>query len=260
MLIRFGPDGGWQAVPQISKLVTVDPSSPVPLYFQVAQHLEEAIESGAIAAGDRLDNEIQLAQQLGLSRPTIRQALQYLVDKGLLVRKRGVGTQVVQSKFRRPIELTSLYEDLARNGQEPTTMVLSNTVEPANSTVAHALGVPEGTEVIVLERLRCAHDEPIARLTNYLPATLLELSTEVLEQQGLYQLLRARGLPPTAAIQTIGARSATAAEAKLLHETKGAPLLTMERTAYDSHDQAIEYGSHIYRASRYSFALNLRAH
>jgi DNA-binding GntR family transcriptional regulator len=245
---------------RISGLVTVNPNSPVPLYFQVAQHLEQAIESGQIAAGDRLDNEIQLAKQLGLSRPTIRQALQYLVDKGLLVRKRGVGTQVVQAKFRRPIELTSLYEDLAGSGQQPTTTVLSNTVEPANTTVAHALSLAEGEPVIVLERLRFAQDEPIARMTNFLPAKLLELSTESLEQQGLYQLLRASGLRPHAAIQTIGARSATTAEARLLHEAKGAPLLTMERTAYDSHDQAIEHGSHIYRASRYSFALNLRAH
>jgi DNA-binding GntR family transcriptional regulator len=246
-------------VDQISGLVTVDPKSPVPLYFQVARDLEQAIESGRIAAGDRLDNEIQLAKQLGLSRPTMRQALQYLVDKGLLVRKRGVGTQVVQAKFRRPIELTSLYEDLAGSGQEPTTVVLSNTVEPATTTVATALGIADGDQVIVLQRLRCAHDEPIARMINYLPAVLLDLTTKALEEQGLYQLLRARGIRPHAATQTIGARSATAAEARQLHETKGAPLLTMERTAYDSHDRAIEHGSHIYRASRYSFELNLRA-
>ncbi|HEX3790544.1 MAG TPA: GntR family transcriptional regulator [Pseudonocardiaceae bacterium] len=245
---------------RITGLISVDPNSPVPLYFQVAQHLERAIESGQIAAGDRLDNEIQLAQQLGLSRPTVRQALQYLVDKGLLVRKRGVGTQVVQAKFRRPIELTSLYEDLAGSGQQPTTTVLANTVEPADGTVAKALGVAEGTEVIVLRRLRFAHDEPIARLTNYLPPGLVELTTPALEQQGLYQLLRAQGVRPHAAIQAIGARTATSAEGRLLHETKGAALLTMERTAYDGHDRAIEYGSHIYRASRYSFALNLRAH
>lgn len=246
-------------VDEISGLVTVDPRSPVPLYFQVAQHLEQAIESGKIAPGERLDNEIQLARQLGLSRPTMRQALQYLVDKGLLVRKRGVGTQVVQAKFRRPVELTSLYEDLAGGGQRPSTVVLSNTVEPATSTVANALGIVEGTNVVVLQRLRCAQDEPIARMTNYLPVTLLDLPSEALEQHGLYQLLRARGVRPHAAVQTIGARTATTAEARLLHETKGAPLLTMERTAYDAHDRAIEHGSHIYRASRYSFELNLRA-
>jgi DNA-binding GntR family transcriptional regulator len=244
----------------IRGLVTVDHRSPVPLYFQVAQHLQQAIESGAIAAGERLDNEIQLAQELGLSRPTMRQALQYLVDKGLLVRKRGVGTLVAQAKLHRPIELTSLYEDLDGSGQRPTTQVLSNTVEPAGSAVATALGIDEGADVVVLHRLRRAHDEPIARMINYLPVGLIELTTEALERRGLYQLLRARGIRPHAAAQTIGARTADAAEARLLNETRRAPLLTMERTAYDSEGRGIEHGSHIYRASRYTFELNLRAH
>src|SRR5437867_442862 len=69
-------------------LMTIDRNSPVPLYFQLAQHLEAAIDSGAVGQGDRLDNELQLAAQLGLSRPTVRRAIQYLVDKGLLVRRR----------------------------------------------------------------------------------------------------------------------------------------------------------------------------
>ena len=86
----------------------VDRSSPVPLYHQVAEQLERAIGDGTLVPGDRIANEISLADQLGLSRPTMRQAIQTLVDKGMLVRKRGVGTQVVQSPIRRTVELTSL--------------------------------------------------------------------------------------------------------------------------------------------------------
>src|SRR5689334_15309861 len=76
--------------------LVIDRSSPVPLYFQLAQHLEQAIDSGAMPPDTMLANEIQLARQLGLSRPTVRRAMQYLVEKGLLVRRRGVGTRVVQ--------------------------------------------------------------------------------------------------------------------------------------------------------------------
>ncbi len=97
----------------------LDRSSPVPLYFQVAQRLEKMIESGQLAPGARLENEIALAEQLGLSRPTMRQAIQYLVDKGLLSRKRGVGTQVVNTRVRRSVELTSLYDDLEPDRQVP---------------------------------------------------------------------------------------------------------------------------------------------
>src|SRR5678810_350516 len=96
--------------------LSVDRSSPVPLYFQVAGQLEQAINDGVLAPGARVPNEMVLADELGVSRPTMRQALQTLVDKGMLVRKRGVGTQVVKAQIRRPVELTSLNDDLVRTG------------------------------------------------------------------------------------------------------------------------------------------------
>lgn len=239
--------------------IPIDRSSPVPLYFQLAQYLEQAIEAGDVGQGDRLDNELQLAAQLGLSRPTVRRAIQYLVEKGLLVRKRGVGTSVVHAKVRRGVELTSLYDDLLRSGQRPTTKVLSNRIEPANHTVAGALGLTEGTPVTALERLRYALDEPIALMRNYVAKAVTGLTTEMLEQTGLYELIRADGIRLHAAVQTIGARVAAGLEARLLGEVKRAPVLTMERTVYDDHGDAVEYGSHIYRASRYCFEQSLLA-
>ena len=71
--------------------ITLERNSPVPLYYQLAQAIEHAINTGALAPGDRLENELSLTSRLGLSRPTARQAIQELVKKGLLVRKRGVG-------------------------------------------------------------------------------------------------------------------------------------------------------------------------
>jgi DNA-binding GntR family transcriptional regulator len=246
-------------VPPVDKLVRVDRSSPVPLYFQVAQRLEQAIESGELHSGSRLDNEIELARQLGLSRPTMRRALEYLVDKGLLVRKRGAGTRVVDSKVKRAVELTSLYEDLLRTDQRPTTRVLSNTHEPAPEEVARALALPEGSPVILLKRLRYAQEQPIAYMVNYLPVGLDGLTSEALERNGLYELLRARGVRLHAAVQSIGARNATAAEARLLEESRGAALLTMRRITYDDRAHPLEYGTHLYRASRYSFEQGLIA-
>ena len=92
-------------------VITIDRTSPVPLYFQLAQHFEAAIRSGALKVGSRLDNEVQLAERLGLSRPTVRAAFQYLSNKGLVVRKRGAGTLVANERIDRDVELTSLYDD-----------------------------------------------------------------------------------------------------------------------------------------------------
>nr|WP_244177185.1 GntR family transcriptional regulator [Streptomyces albus] len=256
---RAGGRAGERAGAASSLPLGVDRGSPVPLYFQLARQLEELIERGRLAPGSLLGNEIELAARLGLSRPTVRQAIQSLVDKGLLVRRRGVGTQVVHSKVRRPLELSSLYDDLEAAGQRPATRVLRNTVEPAGAAVAAALGVPEGAEVRLVERLRLAHGEPVARLRNHLPPGLLELGTERLEATGLYRLMREAGIALHSARQCVGARAATAAEGAELTEPAGAPLLTMERTTYDDTGRAVEFGSHVYRASRYSFEFQLLA-
>ncbi|GAA0939828.1 GntR family transcriptional regulator [Nonomuraea longicatena] len=237
--------------------IDLDRSSPVPLYFQVAEQIAEAIRRGDLAPGARLDNEILLADRLGLSRPTIRQAIQYLVDKGLLVRKRGVGTQVVHGQVKRSVELTSLYDDLRRSGQEPATQVLTLQPRPVAEEIAPILGVEQGTEVLYVERLRFATGEPLALLHNWLPLHLARLTSADLEGRGLYELLRAAGVRMRVANQRIGARAASPAEARLLGERRGAPLLTMVRTTYDDQGRAVEHGSHVYRASHYSLEVTL---
>src|ERR671931_509201 len=204
-----------------SALIAVDRMSPVPLYYQVAQQLEQLIEAGELPPGTRLNNELVLAEQLAVSRPTVRRAIEYLVQRGYLVRKRGVVTRVVHPKMRRPVELTSLYDDLALSGKNPHTSVLMLETLPATDAVAHALGIDEGTPVVTLERLRYADGEPLAIMRNWIPSGLVELTPEPLE--------------------------------------RGGPLLTMQRTTYDDAGRSLEFASHLYRASHYSFAIVLVA-
>jgi len=236
---------------------SLDKSSPVPLYYQLATALEAAIRSETVPPGSRLENEISLGNRLGLSRPTIRRALQELVDKGLLVRRRGIGTQVVHGRVTRNVELTSLYEDLGQLGQTPTTRVISNEIGIADETAARELGVKLGYPVLELTRLRSADGVPLAILENTLPEDFIDISREDLETRGLYQLLKARGVAIRVANQRIGARAATANEADLLEIRRGSPLLTMSRTAFDNSGRAVEFGRHVYRPDLYSFELTL---
>src|SRR5207302_2668336 len=115
--------------PSASGPISIDRTSPVPLYFQLAQHFESAIRSGALKVGTRLDNEVQLAERLGLSRPTVRAAFLYLSNKGLVVRKRGAGTLVANERIDRDVELTSLYDDLAAAGDRKSTRLNSSHVK-----------------------------------------------------------------------------------------------------------------------------------
>jgi DNA-binding GntR family transcriptional regulator len=240
-------------------LATLDRTGPVPLYFQVSSALERAIRSGEIPAGARLENEIAIAQRLGLSRPTIRRALEELVDKGLLVRRRGIGTQVVQGQVTRQVELTSLYEDLKGSQHEPGTLVLEHDTRPADPATAQALSVPVGSDIVYLRRQRLTDGVPVAVLTNYLPLDFADITTDQLEQKGLYEILRARGVTIRVANQKIGARRAHGDEAGLLDIDRGGPVLTMERVAFDASGRPVEFGHHCYRPDMYSFETTLVA-
>ncbi|MCU1570890.1 MAG: GntR family transcriptional regulator [Naasia sp.] len=235
----------------------LDRGGPVPLYFQVSEQLRAAIRGGILPPGSRIENEVKLADDLGMSRPTIRRAIQELVDQGLLVRRRGVGTQVVMGPIAREVELSSLHDDLVKRNRQPKTDVLLHELTPAGDEAAEQLGIEPGTEVLHIRRLRYADDVPFALLANHLSPELADLSREALTESGLYQLLRERGATMRVAKQTIGARAATAEEAGLLHVPPGSPLLTMARTLYDDSGHPVEYGLHSYRPDLYSFHLTV---
>lgn len=241
----------------VELFLDLDRSGPVPLYYQIAGRLEAAIHDQTLPAGSRLENEVALAARLGLSRPTIRRAIQELVDKGLLVRRRGIGTQVVHGRVTRNVELTSLYEDLEASGQKPETVVLSVEQVGADDEAAEALGVAVGDPVLHVRRLRIADGVPLAILDNILPAAFLDLDAESLGRHGLYQLLRARGVTMRVAKQRIGARAATGPEAELLDLDRGEPILTMSRSVFDNSGVAVELGRHCYRPDRYAFEITL---
>ena len=248
-----GPDPAIDGMPRL----VIDRNSPIPLYFQVAQHLESAISSGELPIGSLLQNEVDLAQSLGLSRPTMRRAMQHLVDKGLVTRRRGIGTRVVRPKLRRPLELTSLYDDLDRAGKKPTTEVLSFEMVDAEEDVAAGLDLPGGDP------------RPRARPT---PTGWRRADRQADElpprgggpfrrrRPGCARALRPdppAGISLHSATQTLGARTATAAEARMLDESRGAALITAIRITYDDSGKAVEYGTHIYASSRYTFEINL---
>lgn len=237
--------------------VVVNRSSPVPLYFQVAEQLERAIFEGQLMPGDRIANEVALAEDLGLSRPTMRQAIQLLVDKGMLVRKRGVGTQVVHPPIKRTVELTSLYDDLKRTGHHLETEVLGLELVEADEVAAARLKVPDGSAIWRLDRVRSVDGQPLALMCNFVPRAITDLAEVDFATSGLYEHFRTEGIHLRVAHQTISARRAESREAKLLRSRKGDPVLTMERTSFDDGGRAVEYGTHLYRPDLYAYETTL---
>jgi len=232
--------------------VTIDRFSPVPLYHQLAEQLTSAITAGWVKPGDPFENELALTKRLGLSRPTVRRAMQEMVSQGLLVRRRGIGTTVANQMVHRHAELTSLYDDLIGEGRAPSTQVLSLQTGVTDEPAAVALGLDPSTPLVALVRLRYADDDPLALLHNWLPSAFSDLTAEQLQTDGLYAVLRRRGVRPALARQSFGARMATAEERRLLQLRGPSPLLTMTRRAFDSEGGPVEYGAHLYRSDQYS--------
>jgi GntR family transcriptional regulator len=239
--------------------ITLERNSPVPLYYQLAQYIEHAINVGDLAPGDRIENKLSLTSRLGLSRPTARQAIQELVNKGLLVRKRGVGTQVVRSQFRRDEKLSSLNEDLAKAGKVPSTVLLDYSVGDLDDELRDVVDSADvlESEFIQIRRLRLADNVPLAILTNYIPARYA-ITAEELRQRGLYACLNALGVHLKIAHQQISARLMTAEEAELLEESTPAACLSVDRLAYDDIGRFVEFGRHIYRPAYYSIQSSLQ--
>jgi len=238
-------------------LSDLDRTGRIPISHQIASRLREAIADGTLPAGSRLENEVALAERLGVSRPTIRRAIQDLVDRGLLVRRRGVGTQVVGTRVHRRLELSSLHEDLTRAGHATATKVLLHELVPASPAVAADLGIQPGIDVLHIRRLRYSDGSPLAVLDNFLPPGLSDITAEQLEHGGLYAILRNRGVSMRVARQTIGARGADRREAELLGLAPGDPVLTMARVVFDDSGATVEIGSHSYVPDTYTFEVTL---
>ena len=236
--------------------ITLDRDSQVPLYQQIAKPIEAAILSGALPAGAMIEDEVSMASRLDVARPTARRALQELASRGLLTRRRGVGTRVTPPHVHRPMKLSSLNDDLAEAGFAPSTKVLSYEMRESTQDEAEQLGIPQSEGLLAVCRLRYADNHPLALLTNLIPLDIAPTWQE-LGENGLYRCLSARKVEVTSARQVIGAREATAKEAQELGETEGAPLLTMNRTGYATDGRVIEVGQHVYRPSLYSFHFSL---
>jgi GntR family transcriptional regulator len=236
--------------------VSIDRASPVPLWHQLAEQLTAAVDDGRLQPGDPFENELALAARLKVSRPTVRRAMQEMVDQGLLVRRRGIGTTVANRKVHRRAALSSLHDDLLRAGQAPTTEVLElrRTLDPR---AASALDLPADSDLLAIVRLRSADGAPLAVLHNWLPPAYADITADELATDGLYAALRARGVSPVVARQSVGARMPTRAERRQLAIVGQQPVLTMTRTAFGSTGDAIEFGDHCYRAEDYSLDLLL---
>src|SRR5262245_6693928 len=224
------------------QIITLSKDLPIPLYHQLKTLLLERIRTGEMKPNDRLPAEDELAAIHGVSKATVRQALNELAIAGVLRREQGRGTFVAEPKLAQgPREMTSFTDEMRSRGLYPTSKVLKQDVIKADADTAEKLRMAEGAQVMRLKRLRLADGEPMGIQTAYLPLALApQLAEEDFTDQSLYEVLeRKYGLWPARAQETYVAALLDRAEAKLLTVAPASPAILAERAHYLYYGQPI---------------------
>lgn len=234
----------------------LNPRSPVPLWQQFKLIVEQKIATGEWAPEQPIPPEMQLIETYGISRITVRQALDELVQEGRIYRRRGKGTFVAQPKINQTLaQLTGFVEELSLRGLEPAVTVIGYTVEP-EPRVAEVLGV-EGP-LLQIRRLVSVGGGPLFVDTSFFPAELAHLlRREQLAERPIYSLLEAGGRAPAEGDQWLGAVALSAETARLLEMEPGSPGLAIHRVTKDALGRPVEYTKVVYRADRYEYQIRL---
>ncbi|HLA73142.1 MAG TPA: GntR family transcriptional regulator [Steroidobacteraceae bacterium] len=245
-------------MPTLSQVLPpLDEKSAQPLYQQLQRALREAIENGVIAPEDALPPERDLAEMLGVSRITVRKAIDELAEEGLLVRKQGSGTFVSNRVEKNFAKLTSFSEDMRARGREPRSVWLTKAAGTVTPEESLALRSSPGTPVFRFHRIRYADDAPMAIeyatvLANCLPS-LEAVATS------LYEALEQTGNRPVRALQRLRAVLFTAEQAKLLKAQERDAGLLVARVGYLKDGRAVEFSQSYYRGDIYDFVAELSA-
>ena len=233
----------------------ISPDSSEPLYRQLGRALKGAIDASALKRGSVIPSERDLSTSLGLSRVTVRKAIEGLVSDGLLDRRQGAKT-VVSSRLEKSLAtMTSFSEDMRSRGLQPGCVWMSRETGRPSPAEMMALAIPAHEKVVRLKRLRTADDMPIAIEIATLPARFVPDPQAI--GASLYEYLAGHGVMPVRAMQRMQAKPASEEERRLLATPDGASLLTMERRCFLADDQIVEFTQSKYRGDVYDFVIEL---
>ncbi len=236
-------------------------ASATPRHEKVSSWIRDQIESGSLLENDQLPSENQLGNQFGVSRITVRRALQTLESENLIYRRQGLGSFVSDNKLHHGLDrLSDFVEDMEAAGLAPESVVLERETEAAGPRVAAQLGVDSGTVIYRIDRLRRGDGETLAYDRTWLPmfyAHLLE--KQDLEKTSIYGVLESEhDICVCRGIFRIEAVNAPNDVAQHLDVPWGRALLLIERTSFTEANQQICFQQRFYRSDRVAYEMELR--
>jgi GntR family transcriptional regulator len=238
----------------------IDPQSRLPLHAQVEASLLRSLGDSTLPPGARLPPEDSLVERFGVSRTTIRTAIQNLVARGVVEIRRGKGTFVTEPAITQELtELTGFVEDMERLGRRPSAKVLDRRMVAASETVARQLGLPRSTAVARIQRVRLADGVPLSFDETYLPSELGEkIMADDLEDQPIFSLLEQKyATPLLEAEYRLAAVASHGTVARALGISPGSPIFLIERTTFSERHRPVDYERLYYRGDHIRFVTRL---
>lgn len=233
------------------------PDASGPLYLQLQQLIRQAIENRVLTQDDAIPPERDLAIEYGVSRITVRKAIDDLAQEGLLVRRRGAGTFVAARVEKSFSKLSSFSEDMIARGRVPSSEWLSRSAGAVTPEEALSLGLSPGTPVYRFQRLRFADDIPMAVEYSTIVGHCLPSVDAV--RDSLYAALEASGCRPIRALQRLRAMHFPLDQSKRLGVETGHAGLFIERRGFLSDGDAVEFTQSYYRGDAYDVVAELNA-
>ena len=233
----------------------INQNSCLPLNRQVENYLRHLISQDKYQQGALLPTEMQLTEELGVARNTVRTAMDKLVREGVVTRKKGVGTQV--NRIPVVTNLSKWRSFATELGDQIHTESREVTLEEVDGEIARELDALDGQKAVCLKRLKAQDTEPIALLVSYFPRELGIAETETFEGR-LYEVLeRKYHVRPARSCEEIGATLAAGETARMLNAGKDVPILYRKRRVVDEFGALIELAYAYYRADRFVYQIEL---
>ena len=240
------------------RALVVHKDDPIPLYYQLAERIREEISAGVLQPGDRLPSAREISDEAGISRMTVRQAIDYLARQGLIVVRHGAGTFVAAPKLTfRAVNVLGFTQTMVEQGGQPSSTVLQQELTDPSPDVSDSLGLAPDRQVVKIARLRRSQAIPVVLETVHLPADLCPgLEDEDLGEQSLYALLERRyRLRPRWSRQRLEATVANAFESNLFEVAVGTPMLRVTGVTFGPDDRAIETFNAVFRGDQFQFEI-----
>ncbi|MFZ2540102.1 MAG: GntR family transcriptional regulator [Oscillospiraceae bacterium] len=234
------------------------------LYLKIEEYIKNLIENGALNEGDCIPIETDLSIQFNVSRPTVRQAMSNLVNKGYITRVKGRGSFVSKPKITQ--EYTKYIEsynvEMQKKGLVPKTIVIEFKVIKADAWVADKLKIAQKEKVIYLKRLRYAlgafDEKPVLLTSVYIPfKTIPNLMDYDFESFSLYEALELNHQLPQKVVRELNASIAPKEISALLEIGENSPVQFITSTGFLSNGEIIEYSESYYPSARNRFVIEI---